>query len=1032
VSEESPVKGEPHVRVQLLGPFGMVYGSTSAGPWPRTSAKRLLTLVFLSPGHRISKEVASDALFRDLAPGAATNALYNALSAARAVLAELGGPAKGMISTDRTYIYIPSDAPVEVDLEVHEGALSDALRMEPGDGSDTALVEALSENRTLLEDEAYSDWALRPRERLELSRQEARSALARNRSSGFGRSAPKELIGAWEDYAAHDPASEEAAVALMDAYAAQGQRQLVARAFRHCCDGLKDLGLEASADLKEAVQRTSEKMSPVATPRPAEVVGRAGDLPASLSSFVGREAEQAEVGSLVQCYRLVTVTGAGGSGKTRLALEVATRFLAETGGGAIFVDLGPVAEPVQVPSALASVLGVREQAGRPLLEVLCEALAGQDLLVVVDNCEHVMGAAAELADRLHRACRKLRLLATAREPLAKEGEQVYRLAPLSLPPEDASSPEDLYGSDAVELFVQRARSHDSSFALEEPIAGLVASICRRLDGIPLALELAAARVPGMSLRDLGQRLDQRFRLLTAGPRTALPRQRTLQATFDWSFQLLSPGEQVVLTRLSVFSGSFELDAAEIVCSIDAVRVGDVADLIGSLVNRSLVLAERSAGSLRYSLLETVRQYGAEQLVTDGDDTELQRARTAHAEHYLQVAERAEPMILGADQARWLKKLDLDWDNLRSALGHLLSGPGRAEDVLRMGASLVYFLWVRRKPYGFDAVRTALERPEAVPDAVRAKALCCAGFYLAETLGWESDAAVQAGKAMMHKGLEMSRRLGDRALTAEVLSGLSLDAEFTRDAAGAARYAAEALEIGRSLGDDRLVGNALGFLAQAAVDPARKRPLFTQSVAHSRRAGNLVDCCWRLLQLAILDLADGDLESAAALLEGARAIYEEVDHGSRVAAWAILADTRVLQGRFAEAAIWKRKVLLSSRRVGVPAVADFPTVICCVGRLGHPAEAARLAGAAQLAQRLGLGWAADVLPLALAVRKTEVDDTAPAAIVGPVDAAIARRAPAASTGQSSHWGTSSGCQSIYVGRLGCRTPLISSPGGPVRA
>ena len=421
----------------------------------------------------------------------------------------------------------------------------------------------------------------------------------------------------------------------------------------------------------------------------------------------------------------MTVTGAGGSGKTRLAVEVAARLAEEGTGGTFFVELAPVSEPGQVPAALASATGVLEQPGRPLLEVLAEALGGQDLLIVMDNCEHVIGAAAELAETLNRSCPRVRLLATSREPLGIGGEHVYRLAPLSLPAEDATSLEDLEGSDAVKLFVERARSHDSTFSLEEPVAGLVASICRTLDGIPLALELAAARVPGMSLTDLDQRLDRRFRLLTGGSRTSLPRQRTLQATFDWSFQLLSPAEQMALMGLSVFSGSFELEAAEAVCSSEAVSAGDVADLVGSLVDKSLVVAQRSSGSLRYSLLETVRQYGAERLLATGGEAALGRARSAHAEYYLQLAERAEPMILGADQARWLKKLDLDWDNIRSALDYFLSQPGRSEEVLRMGASLAFFFW-RRKRYGLDAVRTALARPDPVPDEVRAKALCRVG------------------------------------------------------------------------------------------------------------------------------------------------------------------------------------------------------------------------------------------------------------------------------------------------------------------
>ena len=249
--------------------------------------------------------------------------------------------------------------------------------------------------------------------------------------------------------------------------------------------------------------------------------------------------------------------------------------------------------------------------------MLAEALSGQDLLVV-DNCGHVIVAAAELAELLNRKCPRLRLLATAREPLSIEGEQVYRLGPMSLPPAGAASVQDLAGSDAVQLFVERGRAHDSTLVLEAPTAELVASICRRLDGIPLAVELAAARLASMSLAHLDDRLDQRFRFLTGGPRTALPRQRTLQATVDWSFELLAPPERAVLDRLSVFSGAFELDAAEAICSDEALETADVADALGSLVNKSLVMAERSSGSLRYSLLETIRQYGIERLRAGGD------------------------------------------------------------------------------------------------------------------------------------------------------------------------------------------------------------------------------------------------------------------------------------------------------------------------------------------------------------------------------------------------------------------------------
>jgi predicted ATPase/DNA-binding SARP family transcriptional activator len=948
----APTTTGPQVQVQLLGSFAISVGTESAGPWTRLSAKRLLELVFLSPKRRVAREVASDTLFPDLPPRAATNAMYNALSAARAALADLGGPATRVLRADRTHIYVPDDAPVVVDLEVHERALRTALGMAPGEGRDAALVDVLSEERVLLEDEAYSDWALRPRESLELARQEARLALARGRSLGIGPPRGKDVIEAWESYAARDPASEEAAVALMSAYAGRGQRHRVARAYRRCCDGLDELGLKPSAALEQAY-RASQEPPVLATACSADVVEPTSNLPTFLSSFVGREDEQGEVASLVRSWRLVTVTGTGGSGKTRLAVEVATKLVEarEVTGGAWFIELAPVLEPGQVPAAVASATGVLEQPGRPLVKVLAEALGAQDLLIVMDNCEHVIGAAAELAEVLDRSCPRVRVLATSREPLAIDGEHVYRLAPLSLPAEDATSLKDLEGSDAVTLFVERARSRDSTFSLKGPVAALVASICRTLDGIPLALELAAARVPGMSLAELGERLDRRFGLLTGGSRTSLPRQRTLRAAFDWSFELLSAAEQVALMRLSVFSGSFDLEAAEAVCCQEAVSTGEVADLAGSLVDKSLVVAERSSGSLRYSLLETVRQYGAERLVATGGEAALGRARSAHAEYYLQLAERAEPMILGADQARWLKKLDPDWDNIRAALDYFLSQSGRAEEVLRMGTSLDLFFFARYHSYGFDAVSNALTGPNVVPDQVRAKALCRLGFRVFST-GFDqrtygSEATMQAGTIMMEEGLAMSRRARDERLTAEVLANLSQAALFRGDGVEAVRYAEEALEIARSLVNERLIGNALGSLGSAVGEGAKKKRLLSEAVAHLRLAGDLVGCCWWLINLAALELADENSQAAAELLEEDLAISEELNLRLDLdTACCVLADITLFESRYKEAAIWLRRALIGYRRLARQgsAVADFPNVVCCVAGLGDPGDAARLTGA----------------------------------------------------------------------------------------
>ena len=519
---------------------------------------------------------------------------------------------------------------------------------------------------------------------------------------------------------------------------------------------LRDLGLHRLKDLgrpEQIFQLCAEGLAADFPPlRSLDNPELPNNLPGYLSAFVGRESELAEVRSLIESSRLVTLTGAGGSGKTRLALQVAAELFDGSGEGVWFVDLAPIAEPAQVPGAVAAALGMREQAGRPPIDLLLEVLQDQNVLIVLDNCEHVIDACAKLADLVERTCRRVHLVATSREPLGIDGEHVYRVRPLSLPSEDAGSVGDLEGSDAVELFVERARMHDSTFALEDSIASLVASVCRRLDGIPFAIELAAARLASMSLVHLNERLDERFRLLTGGARTALPRQRTLQATVDWSFDLLSRPEQEVLRRLSVFVGGFELEAAEAVCATGAIEVFDVADLLGSLVNKSLVVAERSSGSLRYGLLETIRQYAADQLGKIGGNTEKRKARNAHAEFYLQLSEAAAPELTGPRQGLWLKRLDLEWDNLQATLAYFFAEPDRTEEVLRFGVALRRFFFTRGHLDPITYLRAALERPDPVLVALRARALEVTGYLVVAMPGPDDR-------------LEIARRTGTRRTSA---------------------------------------------------------------------------------------------------------------------------------------------------------------------------------------------------------------------------------------------------------------------------
>jgi len=390
------------------------------------------------------------------------------------------------------------------------------------------------------------------------------------------------------------------------------------------------------------------------------------NLPAQASSFIGREGELAAVRALVGGSRLVTLTGAGGAGKTRLGLQVAAGMLDGAGDGVWFADLAPLADPDLVAVTLADVLGIRQDPGLPVLDALVEAVGGRSLLVLLDNCEHVIGACAKLADALLRNCPNLALLATSREPLGIDGERIYRV-PSMRTPADGADPDAIRASEAVRLLADRAASQGVALAWDESAAEVAGRICRRLDGIPLAIELAAARLRGMPAAELEARLDQRFAILTGGSRAGLARQQTLRAMVDWSWELLNPGEQAVLARLSVFAGGFGLAAAEAVAADEDVPTGEILGQLGALVDKSLVQFDHAgAGPVRYRLLETVRQYAAGRLDALGPAA-AGAARLAHRDYYLALAEAAAPHLVASDQAAWLDRFDAELGNLRAAI-----------------------------------------------------------------------------------------------------------------------------------------------------------------------------------------------------------------------------------------------------------------------------------------------------------------------------------------------------------------------------
>jgi predicted ATPase/class 3 adenylate cyclase len=613
------------------------------------------------------------------------------------------------------------------------------------------------------------------------------------------------------------------------------------------------------------------------------------NLPAQPTTFIGRDAELAEVRTLVGSARLVTLTGTGGTGKTRLALQAAAELLDGSGDGVWLVELAAVSDSDAVAPAISEALGIARQPGRPVLEILLDALAPQDLLIVLDNCEHLIGACAKTADAILRRCPRVRLLATSREPLGIGGESIYRVPPLSLPGRQdpgSSAPESC---DAVALFVDRARAQGASLSADQETVPLIVSICRRLDGLPLAIELAAARLRSLSLNGLHDRLDQRFRLLTGGSRAALERQQTLRATVDWSYSLLNSPEQSLLRSLSVFAESFDLDAAEAVCGQGNSGVFDVTELLGSLVDKSLVVAEPAGVALRYRLLETIREFAADRLAEAGDD-EVAAVAAAHGQHYLSVAELAAPHLTGSEQGTWFARLDADQANLRRAAWHALGGPGGTERVLRFGAALRrYWMARHRGDEALALLMPVLERPEALLDPERfGQAL-----VIAATSTRLGDVA--AAQRLGERAVELARQLGAGRLLIESLAVLCAACYFAGEPERGIPLGQEAVERARLLDDDIVLAESMSgyLLCIDLVDPDRAEPLFAEAIACTRRSGDQLfagilrnNAGVHALRAGNIPAARGHLEEAARVM---RAVGDRAHHMSANLGWALRED-----------------------------------------------------------------------------------------------------------------------------------------------
>ena len=643
------------------------------------------------------------------------------------------------------------------------------------------------------------------------------------------------------------------------------------------------------------------------------------NLPAPLTSFVGRQKEIDEITKCIAEKRMVTLTGSGGSGKTRLCLQAGAACLDQFADGVWLAELAPVTSPSLVPQTLLSIFNLREDSQRSALEVLIDYLRTKSLLLLIDNCEHLIGDCARITETLLQTCPKLKILATSREALGIPGEFSYRVPSLGIPdPADVHSLENLEKVDSIRLFIERAQTAKPEFALTEDTAAFVAQICSRLDGIPLAIELAASRVKVLTPEQIAARLDDRFHLLTGGSRTALPRQQTLRAAIDWSYSLLSEEEKTIFRRLAVFLGGWTLEAAESVCGEER-NGSDILDLLTRLVDKSLLLIEETPGGMRYHRLETIRQYSREKLF---DTDEVETVRDRHLDFYVHFAELVDEKLKSREQEAWHKRMAAEQDNLRAALEWGLSrDPDRALRIA--GAANLFWTAGGYSAEGFRWTRDALERVGKSPvyagttaeqrRIARAKALCgLTRLYL--SLGDNASA-----KGAAEESVALYRRSGDGRGLAFALVVLAYPLDFLGERDRAESILQESYSIAQAEGDVYVQCRSLNILARVIIalhqDLDLARQYIEESLRLAREAGLRSQEAQAREILATIAIHTNDYQSArVSLLESVR-IYEEV--GARfnvILEKSNLAHLERRRGNFAGALEYYRETILAFRDI----------------------------------------------------------------------------------------------------------------------
>lgn len=868
------------LRLELLGDFCVKYGDQ---PITSIVSARLQSLIAYLVLHRETPQLRQHLaflLYPDSSESQARTNLRNLIHLLRHAVPE----PDSFLAHDTLTLQWRADSGFALDVvefEAHAALGLERAAKGESDGAIEHLQAAVELYRGDLLPSCYDDWILPVRERLS---QKYIELLERLIEQLIEQHNPRAALVHAQKLMRCDPLREETFRTLMQIAAATGDRAGVVRYYNTCTTVLeRELGVSPSHETRALFDQLSNE--PAAATRAVQTRApspRRNHLPLYLDRFVGRECEKVELKKLISQHRLVTLVGAGGVGKTRLSVATASDLLDDVRDGIWQIDLAPLADPALVTQTVATVMDVREQSGRPLIQTLADALNGKELLLILDNCEHVIHAARSFIEYLLRAAPDVSFLATSRQILGITGERVFRVPPLRVPdPIPWSSYKDgedraaaLELSESAALFVERAMAALPTFVLSSANANAVAKICRRLDGIPLALELAAARVKLLNPDQIATGLDHACALLTRGGSNTVTHHKTLRATMDWSYETLSPHEQTLLRQLSVFAGGFSVEAVEAVCADEEHGDGrdsfSTLDILSDLVDKSLVALESNGGGTRPYLLEIVRQYAREKLLEAG---EAQSVSARHLEYFTTLAETGEAKLCGSEQRSWLKNLEIEHDNLRAALEWSRLVPDAGEGGLKLAAALWHF-W-EMKGYLTEGSRWLESRLDNATDSPRLRAKALGGFA---TLIWLQGDYPRAEKHL-NVALALYRQLGEKQGIALALNDLACQAGIMGQVDRAEALLIESLETAQLAQDKRLISLALSNLGEVArcrgdLHTAAQR--YAESKTLSDEVGDEYNSCNALFLLAQAARQLGRHDEASALYKQCLEFAREIE------------------------------------------------------------------------------------------------------------------------------------------------------------